>query len=174
MHAENEKPADARSKKEPMEAVTRLSLGRAVEEAVTLWSLCSTQWPPSHQLVSAHATSQMLEALSSFSLNARRALEVFPELNPTLSHSRWNWQPKDHSAVIVQNLRNALDRVIHAKKLIICFDSVPAELSVMDGGTVAITAVRIETDRREMAYVDPFSMAFAFIYEALPAFDVTT
>ena len=61
-----------------MEAITRHSLNRAADEAVQLWALASAQYPKQHVLILEVATTSIIEVVSSFALNARRALEALP------------------------------------------------------------------------------------------------
>ena len=43
----------------------------------------------------------VVEAVSSFSLNARRALEIVPERpHIKLNQPRWNWTPKANGEVV--------------------------------------------------------------------------
>jgi hypothetical protein len=44
----------------------------------------------------------------------------------------------------------------------------PDNISVIDGGGVVIPYIQAETDRRELAYIDPFALAHAYLYEVYP------
>src|SRR6266852_3140514 len=100
-----------------METIIRHSRVRATEEAIVLWALASAQYPLDLKLIQDQATVMVVEAVSSFSLNARRALEVLPERPPIeLSQPRWNWAPKA-KGVMVSNLWDAVNRIIHARRL---------------------------------------------------------
>ena len=68
---------------------------------------------------------------------------------------------------IVQDLRDALNRVVHARILHVGFEKLPAELSVIDGGSVVIPYLRVETDRKPLSFVDPFAVAHALLYGPL-------
>ena len=132
-----------------MEPVTEHSLHRAADEAVRLWALSSAQYPKSHPLILRVATTTFVEVVSTFALNARRALEVFPlGVKFLLSQPRWNWAPTSDGEV-VQDLWDALNRIIHAQQLQVGFEELPAEVAVIDGGALAVPYVKAATDRKK-------------------------
>ena len=151
-----------------METIIRHSKVRATEEAIVLWALASAQYPLDQRLIQDQATVMMVEAISTFSLNARRAFEVAPE-RPLieLKQPRWKWVPKTSGAVVA-NLWDAVNRIIHARKLEVGWEAVPTNASVIAAGAIVIPYVQAETDRRALAFIDPFALAHAFLYEALP------
>jgi hypothetical protein len=151
-----------------MEVIIKYSAGRAAEEAVILWSLSSTQFPKNYSGFLKEAFACMIEAVSVFALNARRMLESI-ENRPKfiLSQKRWRWKPTKKGE-LVSELWDALNRIIHAKKLLVGFESLPDGISVIDGGAVVIPYVQAETDRRELAFIDPFALAHAYLYEVYP------
>jgi hypothetical protein len=151
-----------------MEVITKHSACRAAEEPVILWSLASTQFPKNNIGFLEETFSCMIEVVSAFALNARRMIESV-ENKPKffLSQKRWRWKPTKKGE-IVSELRDALNRIIHAKKLVVGFESLPDNISVIDGGAVVIPYIQAETDRRELAFIDPFALAHAYLYEVYP------
>lgn len=151
-----------------MEAITRHSLNRAADEAVQLWALASAQYPMQHGLIIEVATTSIIEVVSSFALNARRALEALPpnEKFP-LVQPRWQWVPRSDGEV-VSNLWDALNRIIHAQKLEVGFEQLPPQASVIDGGALVVPYIRAATDRKKLAFIDPFALSHAFLYGAYP------
>lgn len=153
------------------ESIVRHSLRRATEEAVIIWALASAQYPIDHRAIQEKATVMLIEAVSSFAINARRALEsVSGRSGINLVQPRWHWVPVKKGEV-VKDLWDALNRVIHAKKLDVGWERIPSNISVIAGGAVVVPYVQAETDRRALAFIDPFAMAHAFLYHALPALD---
>jgi hypothetical protein len=154
-----------------METVIRHSRVRATGDAVVLWALSSAQYPLDHRLIQDQVTVMVVEAVSSFSLSARRALEVVLE-RPSikLNQPRWNWVPKAKGEVVV-NLWDAVRRIIHARKLDVGWEELPKDVSVIPAGAIIIPYVQAETDRRALAFIDPFALAHAFLYQALPLLD---
>ncbi|MBD3652341.1 hypothetical protein [Kangiella sp.] len=152
-----------------MEKITLHSIDRASEEAVNLWSLASSQYPLKNQLIQEYANTTIIEVVSSFALNARRAMEVLPpKVKYPLSAARWKWIPSCKGEKVAV-LWDALNRIIHARKLYVGFEHLPSDVSVIDGGAIIVPYIQAETDRKELAFIDPFSLSHAFLYCALPA-----
>lgn len=151
-----------------MEAITKHSDFRAADEAVKLWALASAQYPKQHGLILDTAQVAVIETVSAFALNARRAMEVlhqakkFPLVSP-----RWHWEPTEDGEII-SDLWDALNRIIHAQKLEVGLVLLPAEVAVIDGGAVVVPFIRAATDRKKLAFIDPFALSHAFLYGALP------
>lgn len=153
-----------------MEAITRHSFERAASNAAMLWSLSSAQFPARNSALIDRATEEMIEAISSFSLNARRVLEVLPRATKyPLVQGRWVAHPIAGHPV-VQDFRDALNRIVHAQLLQVGFEELPLEVSVINGGAVVIPYVFATTDRKEKSYIDPFSLAYAWFYHLHPDF----
>lgn len=151
-----------------LEPITHHSFLRACDEAVALWALASAQFPRAHEPLLNRTTVAVLETASAFSLNARRALEVLPASEKfALTQPRWNWEPTAEGEV-VRELRDAFNRIIHAQRMRVGFEQLPASLAVIDGGAVVVPYIQAETDRKKMAFIDPFALAHAFLYAALP------
>lgn len=152
-----------------MENITLHSIDRASEEAVSLWSLASSQYPLKNRLIQEYAKTTIIEVLSSFALNARRAMEVLPpKVKYPLNSARWQWEPSSKGEKVA-DLWDALNRIIHARKLHVGFERLPDSVSVIDGGAIIVPYIQAETDRKELAFIDPFSLSHAFLYGALPA-----
>lgn len=151
-----------------MEAITKHSVFRAADEAVKLWALASAQYPKQHGLILDTAQVAVIETVSAFALNARRAMEVLHHAKKfSLNSPRWHWAPVEEGEV-VNDLWDALNRIIHAQKLDVGFVLLPAEVCVIDGGGVVVPFIRAATDRKKLAFIDPFALAHAFLYGAFP------
>ena len=138
------------------ESIVVHSQDRAIEEATLLWALASAQYPLDHRIIQDQATVLMVEAVSRFSLNARRALEVIQEHIPiALGQPRWKWEPKA-AGELVTDLWEALNRIIHARNLEVGWEALPSSASVVASGAIVIPYVRAETDRRALVFIDPF------------------
>ncbi len=151
-----------------MEQITLHSIEKASEEAVKLWALSSTQYPFQNRLIQDNANATIIEVLSSFALNARRAMEVLPpKVKYSLTAARWKWEPIKKGEKVV-GLWDALNRVIHAQKLYVGFERLPESVSIIDGGAIIVPYIQAETDRKELAFIDPFALSHAYLYEVLP------
>ena len=106
--------------------------------------------------------------MSTFAINARRALEVLPSSAKfTLAQPRWSWSPTTDGE-LVKDLWDALNRIIHAQELQVGFEQLPANVGVIDGGSLVVPYVKAATDRKKLAFIDPFALSHAFLYGALP------
>ena len=151
-----------------MELITVHSITMATDEAVKLWALSSSQYPANHLPMIQTVLISTVEAASHFALNARRALEILPKNSRfPLNAPRWNWKPTTQ-AEYVSDLWEATNRIIHAKRLFVGLEPLPAESSVIEGASVCIPYIQAETDRKDLAFIDPFAMAHAYLYGALP------
>lgn len=152
-----------------MEEITLHSVQKASEEAVKLWALASAQYPFQNSIIQEETKATVIEVISSFSLNTRRAMEILPpKVKYPLNVARWNWSPTIKGGKVT-DLWDALNRIIHAQKLEVGFERLPDSISVIDGGAIIIPYIRAKTDRRKLAFIDPFSMSHAFLYGVLPA-----
>lgn len=151
-----------------MKPITVHSIRRATDEAVSLWAYASAQYPQKHPLLLDAATVRILEAVSSFALNARRAMEVLPpKVAFALSQPRWRWDPSTHGGM-VGDLRDACNCIVHAQELQVGFEQHQSIGSFFPEGSLVVPYVRAATDRRKLAFIDPFALAHAFLYGALP------
>ncbi|NNM69139.1 MAG: hypothetical protein HKM00_04120 [Gallionella sp.] len=150
------------------EPITQHSISRAADEAVKLWALASAQYPKQHGLILDLARASIIETVSAFALNARRALEILPAGQKfQLTQPRWRWTPRNDGEV-VNDLWDALNRIIHAQKLEVGFEELPKEVAVMAEGALVVPYVRAATDRKKLAFIDPFALSHAFLYGAFP------
>ena len=157
-----------------MKFITKHSISRASDEAVSLWALASAHYPKNHIVILDIATVSVIETASSFAINARRAMEVLTYKKPyTLSQPRWRWSPESHGE-LVNDLREACNRIIHAQELQVGFENLPGDDGFIKNGTQVIPYIRAETDRKELAFIDPFALAYSFLYEVLPDLNYVT
>ena len=153
-----------------MEEVTKHSIDRATDEAVRLWSFASTQYPIQNgTVIQAKLEYMVVESASAFSFNARRAMEILDNGQVfKLRQTRFKWKPAVDGEV-VGNLWDALNRIIHSKKMIVGFEQIPEKMSVISGGAYVVPYLRAETDRWMSAFIDTFALSYCFLYEVLPA-----
>ncbi len=127
------------------ESIIRHSTGRATEEAVVLWALASAQYPVDHRVIQDRATVILVDSVSSFSLNARRVLEGIPDRHQIqLAQPRWKWVPKTNGE-LVTSLWDALNRIIHARKLDVGWEALPDSESVIAKGAIVIPYIQAQT-----------------------------
>jgi len=152
-----------------MEEITKYSVTTASEDAVKLWALSSAQYPFRSRMIQEFARVAMIDVVSSFALNARRAMEPLGlKTKYPLHAARWEWSPLKEQAVVT-DLRDALNRIIHAQKLQVGFERIPDNISRIDGGAFVIPYIEAATDQRKLSFIDPFSLSHAFLFDVIPA-----
>jgi uncharacterized protein (DUF1778 family) len=150
-----------------IEPITRHSITRAAEEAVKLWALASTEYPKQHDAICDLAAVIIIETVSTFALNARRAMEVLPT-SQKFQLDQKRWRSPLNGAEVVSDLWESLNRIIHAQKLDALFADITAEQAIIPAGSLGVTYVQAATDRKTLALIDPFALSHAFLYGALP------
>ena len=142
-----------------MEEITLHSIERASEEAVKLWSLSSAQYPFQNRFIQEYANATIIEVISSFALNARRAMEVLPpKVKYPLNAARWEWEPTIKGEKVA-DLWDALNRIIHAQKLYVGFEPLPDSVSVIDGGAIGET--KVSKQRCQTYTIDEIEISIA-------------
>ncbi len=158
---------------------------RAVEEAVKLWAYTSAQYSK-HDVMLSTLQEQVVESLSTFAMNARRALEALPDREKSIAFKcklydrRWEWKPTVEGGKKVDGFKRALNDIIHASALEVGLTELPENLSVISGG-LAVPYVRVKTGDdgakesafKEPSFIDIFALAYAFLYHAYPLFGRT-
>jgi len=170
MHDDPDTPFNSNAEQLCMhESVIEHSINVATKQAIFLWALASSTYPRGHEPIINGVVIAMLDSVSSFALNARRALEVLPNSEKFFLRSpRWCWQPSTGQPM-VGDLWEATNRIIHAKRLLIGVESLPEQTSWITSEPVVVPYIQAETDRKELSLIDPFAMAHAFLNHALPA-----
>ena len=149
-----------------MEPITRHSMERAREEAVRLWSLASTQFPIQNKDIQESLDYMMIESVSAFSFNARRATEELPYDCKFPLHQRgFVWEAEGEE---VSDFRDALNRTIHSREMEIGYVKLPPKMSVIHGGAYVIPFIKVKTDKRPLALVDIFALSHCYLYEVFP------
>lgn len=150
---------------EDREYVVGQSHRRSLELAVRLWALSSTQYPMRHQPMLDQAADSIVDTATHLAVVTRRLLDQdgLAGAKFHLATPRWTWAPTTTEAV-VHDLRDAVNRIIHADRLQVGFESLPEELSVIDGGALVVPYLKVRTDHRPLSFIDPFAMAHAILY----------
>jgi hypothetical protein len=69
----------------------------------------------------------------------------------------------------VTDLREALNRIVHATEFEVGFEQLPDAASKISGGAIGVIYLRTKTDKREEALIDVFALASYFFHQLLPA-----
>ena len=71
------------------------------------------------------------------------------------------WSPA-RGLTKVTDLREALNRIVHATEFEVGFDQLPDAASEISGGAIGVIYLRTKTDKREEALIDVFALASSF------------
>ena len=66
------------------------------------------------------------------------------------------------------DLREALNRIVHATEFEVGFLPLPENAAKIRGGAIGVVYLRTRTDQREEADIDVFSLASCFFHQVLP------
>ena len=158
-----------------MESITKKSYDLALEYATILWALASTVYPRKHDLLINVLSIKLLEISGIFALNCRRVLEQFPRNKKfTMTSNRWRWESMNNKTPKVIDLWDATNYIIHAKSLKCGIEILPEHLSFIkeEGNSAFVPYILVETDKKEPAYIDLFSMAYCFLYDVTEEFQL--
>ena len=85
-----------------------------------------------------------------------------------LSEPFRHWSPAG-GLTKVDDLRDALNRIVHATDFEVGFERLPDDASKIDGGAIGVIYLTTRTYKREKALVDVFALASCFFHQVLPA-----
>ena len=68
----------------------------------------------------------------------------------------------------VADLRDALNRIVHATEFQVGFERLPESAATIVGGVIGVIYLRAKTDRKDEALIDVFALAACFFHKVLP------
>ena len=69
----------------------------------------------------------------------------------------------------VTQLRDALNRIVHATDFKVGFERLPDGTAKIEGGAISVLYLKTKTDQREDALIDVIALASCFFHQVLPA-----
>jgi len=84
----------------------------------------------------------------------------------TLDEPFRHWS--EHRLPKVADLRDALNRIVHATEFEVGFERLPDNAANIRGGAIGVIYLRTRTDQREEALIDVFALASCFFPQVLP------
>ena len=84
----------------------------------------------------------------------------------TLDEPFRHWS--EHRLPKVADLRDALNRIVHATEFEVGFEQLPDKAANIRGGAIGVVYLRTRTDQREEALIDVFALASCFFHQVLP------
>jgi hypothetical protein len=154
-----------------MADINEFALHEAEAAAAKLWALGSAPFPvalPTAAIMQWHVDRLVTDTAIVFAIHVRRILDSNAvrtkfTLNEGFRHWVANRLPR------VDELRDALNRIIHATEFEVGFVQLPDNAANIKGGAMAVTYLRTRTDQREEALIDVFALASCFFHQVLPA-----
>ena len=145
--------------------IIQQSAARAATSAAVIWAMSTAQYPWPRLLIINEIEAAIIDEVSTFAVNARRAMDALPPPRTRYALTPRRDPPWEGAerGVPVTALREALDRVVHASRLTVNFHVLKPQESTIEYGAALLTSLAIETDRRAVAHVDPLAMADAYL-----------
>jgi hypothetical protein len=162
---------DRPSSRDQAESILVHSIDRSTAAAAALWAIGSAQYPMSNPILCNQAINAMTEALTTFAVNCRRALQGLNRPFSIRTAGPWNWKPEAEAEVataFVVDFRDALNRIVHADRLVVVLVPLPPSLArIADGPSLAFPAVEVRTDHKPLAFVDYFGLASTYFSDVV-------
>ncbi len=117
-----------------------------------------------------HACSAIEQEVTNtaivFAIHVRRILDKAVRTKFALDEPFRIWSPTN-GLINVNQLRDALNRIIHATEFKVGFEKLPGAASKIKGGAIGVIDLSTRTDQREEALIDVFALASCFYYQVL-------
>ena len=142
---------------------------QAEAAAARLWAFGSSPYPfVNGAVIQNHVEMDVTDTAITFAIHMRRVLDNKAvrtkfALDEPFSH----WTPSK-GLTKVQDLRDALNRIVHAVEFTVGFERLPDNAAKITGGAIGVFYLRTRTDKREDALIDVFALASCFFHKVLP------
>lgn len=150
--------------------INEFALQRAEAAAAGLWAFGSAPFPRANgAIIQRHIDQEVTDTAIAFAIHVRRILDNRAiRTKFTLNEPFRLWSPA-RGLTKVTDLREALNRIVHATEFEVGFDQLPDAASEISGGAIGVIYLRTKTDKREEALIDVFALASCFFPQLLPA-----
>ena len=152
-----------------MADINEFALQQAEEAAAKLWALGSAPFPFANgAIIQGHIERSVTDTAIAFAIHVRRILDNKAIRSKfTLDEPFRIWCPA-HPLIKVADLRDALNRIVHATEFEVGFERLPDDAAKIAGGAIGVIYLRTRTDQREEALIDVFALASCFFHQVLP------
>lgn len=152
-----------------MTDINEFALNEAEAMATRLWAFGSAPFPINNgAIIQGHVEKSVTDTAISFAIHVRRLLDNRDiRTKFKLNEPFWHWSP-NNNVPKESDLREALNRIVHATSFHVGFERLPNKASSIIGGAICVLYLRAKTDRREEALIDVFALASCFFYQVLP------
>jgi len=149
--------------------INQFALQQAEAAAARLWSFGSAPFPLANGvIIQRYIEQDVTDTAIAFAIHVRRLLDnMAVRTNFMLNEPFRHWSPARGLSKVV-NLRDALNRIVHATEFEVGFERLPDNAAKIDGGAIGVIYLRTRTDQREDALIDVFALASCFFHQVLP------
>jgi len=152
-----------------MSDINDFALQQAEAAAARLWAYGSAPFPIANgAVIQAYVESDVTETVIAFAIHARRILDnkaIRAKL--ILDEPFRHWSPTK-GLTKVSDLRDALNRIVHATEFTVGFERLPESAAKIDGGAIGVIYLETKTDKRDNPLIDVFALASCFFHKVLP------
>jgi hypothetical protein len=157
-----------------MSDINSFALQQATAAAAKLWALGSAPFPyktSTAAVIHSHIDMLVTETAIDFAIHVRRILDNSAiRTKFTLDEQFRAWV--EHRLPRVMDLRDALNRIVHATEFEVGFERLPDNSANIRGGAIGVVYLRTRTDQRDEALIDVFALASCFFHQVLPKLHV--
>jgi hypothetical protein len=151
-----------------MDDINSFALQQAELAAARLWAFGSAPYPFSDgRLIQRHIEQEVTNTAIAFAIHVRRILDNKAVRTRFVLSEPFRLGPS-RCLTKVDDLRDALNRIIHATEFKVGFDRLPEDSSKIQGGAVGVIYLSTRTDQRDEALIDVFALASCFFHQVVP------
>jgi len=153
----------------PTADINDFALLHAEASAARLWAFGSAPFPLANgAIIQGHIEQAVTDTAIAFAIHVRRLLDNRKIRRQfTLNEPFWHWSPTG-GLTKVEQLRDALNRIVHATDFTVGFERLPNGVAKIDGGAISVIYLKTKTDQRDEALIDVFALASCFFHQVLP------
>jgi len=155
--------------------INDFALQKAESAAARLWAFGSAPFPlATGAILQRHIEQEVTDTAIAFAVHVRRLLDNRSIRNKfALDEPFWHWEATG-GLTKVAILHDALNRIVHATSFTVGFERLPDHSHRIAGGAIGVLYLKTETDQREQALIDVFSLAASFYHRVLPVLRPTS
>jgi hypothetical protein len=149
--------------------INEFALQQAEAAAARLWAFGSAPFPLANgAIIQDYVERDVTETAIAFAIHTRRILDnKAAGARLTLDEPFRHWSP-EKGLTKVPDLRDALNRIVHATDFTVGFERLPDSASKIEGGAIGVIYLKTKTDKRDEALIDVFALASCFFHKVLP------
>jgi hypothetical protein len=149
--------------------INTFALQEAEAAGARLWALGRAPFPLVGGAILQGAIEQeVTDTAIAFAIHLRRVLDNKADgAKFQLDEPFRLWTPAK-GLTKVADLRDALNRIVHATEFQVGFERLPESAATIIGGAIGVIYLKAKTDRKDEALIDVFALAACFFHKVLP------